>query len=140
MMGFASLSMMMWILHLVQYSTTPKNQICCVNRKFGLCSNRPKTVLRTDLTVKLTEKSVVPNDFVRCLKKVEVVKTTDIIYVLKTDVSVKATDRSVRRTVFGWLARTANFSVVQQILFFGIDQLWGEVGCPISTKFWFFLT
>jgi hypothetical protein len=49
--------------------STPKHKICCANGKFGLCSNRPKAVLRTDLSVGLTEKSVVLTDLVRCLKK-----------------------------------------------------------------------
>jgi hypothetical protein len=60
---------------------TPKSKIFCANRKFGLCSNRPKTVLATDLSVALTDKSVVTTDFVRFLKKLEVVEfeTTDKI-------------------------------------------------------------
>jgi hypothetical protein len=28
---------------------TPKNEICCANEKFSLCYNRPKKVLRTDV-------------------------------------------------------------------------------------------
>jgi hypothetical protein len=34
---------------------------------FGLQSNRPKIVLRTDISVALTDKSVVTTDFVSCL-------------------------------------------------------------------------
>jgi hypothetical protein len=40
---------------LIQY--TEKQNLC--NRKFDLCSNRPKTVLSTDLSVALTENALV---------------------------------------------------------------------------------
>jgi hypothetical protein len=50
-----------------------------LQRKFGLYSNRPKTVLRTNSSVYLTEKSVVPTDFDFCLKKLKVVKTANKI-------------------------------------------------------------
>jgi hypothetical protein len=53
-----------------------KNKICGATGKFDFGSNRPKTVLQTDLSVALIDKSVVTTDF-----------------------SFKAIDKSVRRTV-----------------------------------------
>jgi hypothetical protein len=54
-------SLFYWIFN------TSKQKICWAPRKFGVCSNRPKTVLPTDLAVALTHKSVITTDFVRCL-------------------------------------------------------------------------
>jgi hypothetical protein len=41
--------------------------------EFGVHSKRPKTVLQTDLSVALTDKSVVTTDFVRCLNNHDVI-------------------------------------------------------------------
>jgi hypothetical protein len=41
--------------------------------------NQPKTVILTDLSVDLTEKSIVLTDFIRCVKKLKIVGTKDKI-------------------------------------------------------------
>jgi hypothetical protein len=54
-------------------------------------------VFRTDLSVALTEKSVVTTAF-----------------------SVRITDKSIRRTIFGRLDHKPNFPLGQPIIFFGV--------------------
>jgi hypothetical protein len=62
----------------------------------------------------LDRKICCPN---RCVKKLKVRQQTKSVVTIV--VSVKATVRSVRKTVFGRLEHKLNYSVAQQILFFG---------------------
>jgi hypothetical protein len=73
--------------------------------------------VRQPFSVALTEKSFA--DFVRCLKKFDVVETTEKS-VVTTVLSVKATDLSAWRTVFRRLEYKPNFAVAQQISFFSV--------------------
>jgi hypothetical protein len=61
------------------HKPTPKNKSCWATGKFGFCFNRLKTVLLTDQSVPLIDKSVVTTDFLRCLNNDEFFETTDQI-------------------------------------------------------------
>jgi hypothetical protein len=52
------------------YNCTTNNLICWATGIFGLCFNRPEKILRTDLSVALTDKTFATTEFIRLRQQI----------------------------------------------------------------------
>jgi hypothetical protein len=70
------------------------------------------TLLRTDLSIALTDNKFSTPDFVHCLNNHE-------FFVITAKIGCDNRFVSQGRTVFGWLEHKPNLPIAQQILLFG---------------------